>query len=82
MGLLKKIFYRGTAAMTDRVTRLRNHQKNIDRYRSLLTTKLSETERRFLEKRVSEERFAIAMLEFMSPSHALQTPRAKERAAP
>ena len=55
------------AAMTDRIARLRTHQKNIDRYQGLLTTKLSEIERRFLERRVSEERFAIAMLEFMSP---------------
>ena len=54
--------------MTDRNARLRIHQKNIDRYQGLLTTKLSEIERRFLERRVSEERFAIAMLEFMSPA--------------
>ena len=54
--------------MTDRIARLRTHQKNIDRYQGLLSTKLSETERRFLERRVSEERFAIAMLEFMSPA--------------
>jgi hypothetical protein len=54
--------------MTDRIALLRIHQRNIDRYQSLLTTKLSEIERRFLERRVSEERFAIAMLEFMSPA--------------
>jgi len=53
--------------MTDRIDRLRTHLKNIDHYLDLLTTNLSETERRFLERRVSEERLAIAMLEFMSP---------------
>jgi hypothetical protein len=54
--------------MDERIARLRTHQKNIDRYLGLLKTKLSEAEQKFLEKRVSEERFAIAMLEFMSPS--------------
>ena len=54
--------------MTDRITRLRTHQRNVDRYQRLLNTKLSETERLFLERRVSEERLAIAMLEFMSPA--------------
>jgi hypothetical protein len=34
----------------------------------LLKTKLTEVERQFLEKRLSEERLAIAMLQFMSPS--------------
>jgi hypothetical protein len=53
--------------MDERIARLRTHQKNIDRYQGLLKTKLSEAEQKFLEKRVSEERFAIAMLEFMSP---------------
>ena len=70
------------AAMTDRIARLRTHQRNIDRYQSLLTTKLSETERRFLEKRVSEERFAIAMLEFMSPAahqRSMCLPGAREK---
>jgi hypothetical protein len=55
--------------MQERIARLRTHQKNVDRYQSLLKTTLSETERHFLEKLVSEERLAIAMLEFMSPAH-------------
>ena len=54
--------------MDTRNTRLRAHQKNIDRYEGLLKTKLTEVERQFLEKRLSEERLAIAMLQFMSPS--------------
>jgi hypothetical protein len=54
--------------METRVIRLRTHQKNIDRYQRLLKTKLSETERRYLEKRLSEE--TIAMLRFTSPSAA------------
>jgi len=63
---VKKTF--GEIDMDERIARLRTHQKNIDRYQGLLKTKLSEAEQKYLEKRVSEERFAIAMLEFMSPS--------------
>jgi hypothetical protein len=53
--------------MDEKVARLRTHQKNIDRYQGLLKTKLSEAEKHYLEKRLSEERFAITMLQFMSP---------------
>ena len=52
--------------METRIVQLRTHQKNIDRYEGLLETKLSEAERQFIEKRLSEERLAIAMLQFMS----------------
>ena len=40
-------------------------QRNIDRYQKLLETNLSEIESRFVEQRLSEERFALAMLQFM-----------------
>jgi hypothetical protein len=53
--------------MDDRIARLRTHQKNIDRYQELLKTKLTDIEVQLLERRLSEERFAIAMLKFMSP---------------
>jgi hypothetical protein len=56
--------------MDERNARFRTHQKNIDRYQDLLQTKLSETEKRYIEKRLSEERFAIAKLVFMSPRAA------------
>jgi len=56
--------------METRIVQLRTHQKNIDRYKGLLETKLSQVERLYIEKCVSEERFAIAMLDFMSPSQA------------
>ena len=52
--------------METRVIQLRTHQKNIDRYQGLLKTKLSETERQYLEKQLAEE--TIAMLQ-LSPSH-------------
>ena len=53
--------------------RLSAHQKNIERYQHLLKTNLSEVERQYIEKRLSEERLAIAMLQFMNPASAGQT---------
>ena len=53
--------------------RLSTHQKNIERYQDLLETKLSEVERQYIEKRISEERLAMAMLQFVSPASAGQT---------
>jgi hypothetical protein len=52
--------------MEERITRLRAHLRNIDRYQSLLKTKLSDAEQRYLEGRLSEERFAITTLNFTS----------------
>ena len=43
---------------------LRTPQENIERYRDLLTTKLTEVELRYID---TEERFAIAILQFTSP---------------
>jgi hypothetical protein len=54
--------------METRIVQLRTHQKNIDRYEGLLQTRLSAAERQYIEKRLSEERLAMAMLQFMSPS--------------
>ena len=48
--------------METRVIRLRTHQKNIDRYRGLLKTKLSETERQYLAKQLAEETMAMLQL--------------------
>jgi len=58
--------------MDERIARLRTHQNNIDRYQRLLKTELTELEMHYLEKRLSEERFAMAMLHFMSPQRAHQ----------
>lgn len=54
--------------MEEKIARLRAHQCNIDRYEGLLKSKLSAVELRFVERRLSEERFALALLQFMSPS--------------
>lgn len=39
--------------------RLRGHQSNIDRYRRLLGTHLSELERSYVERRLSEEQASV-----------------------
>lgn len=51
--------------MNEKAARLRAHLRNIDRYQKLLRSNLSATELRFVEQRLSEERFALAMLQFM-----------------
>ncbi len=38
---------------------LRTHRNNINRYRRMLRTELTELERRYIEKRLSEERSAM-----------------------
>jgi hypothetical protein len=66
--------------MDDRIARLHTHQKNIDRYQRLLKTKLNEVESQYLEKRLSEERFWMAMLNTPTdaPSMWRDLPRALE----
>jgi hypothetical protein len=54
--------------MTERNNRLRTHEQNIERYQSLLKTKLNDVEQQYIQKRLSEERFRVAMLQFMSPN--------------
>jgi hypothetical protein len=54
------------------IARLRTHQKNIERYQSLLKTNLNDVEMQFLEGRLSEERLAIAILQFMGSSGAAE----------
>jgi hypothetical protein len=56
--------------MNERIGRLRSHQRNIYRYESLLKSSLSELELRFVEQRLSEERVALAVLQFMSPGNS------------
>ncbi len=61
----------------ERTARFRAHQKNIDRYRGLLKTKLTEFEREYIEKRLSEEQFEAGML-FQSPSFTLTVSAAQK----
>jgi 5-bromo-4-chloroindolyl phosphate hydrolysis protein len=43
-------------------------RKNISRYENMLKTELTDLERQFVQKRLSEERFTIALLQYMSAS--------------
>src|SRR5690349_13147783 len=43
----------------EHLARLRAHRANVHRYRRLLTTRLSELERTYIEGRLSEEQAAI-----------------------
>jgi hypothetical protein len=43
----------------EKVARLRAHDNNINRYRRLLRTNLSDLERQFIERRLYEEEAAI-----------------------
>ena len=52
--------------MATRIVELRTHQTNISRYENMLKTELSDVERQFVQRRLSEERFTIALLQFMS----------------
>jgi hypothetical protein len=42
------------------VAQLRTHQANIERYENMLRTVLTDLERQFVQKRLSEERLASA----------------------
>ena len=64
--------------MDETIARLDAHQKNIDRYQRLLKTKLNEVELQYLEKRLSEERFWMAMLNSRTPSMRRHLPTALE----
>src|SRR5262245_49516644 len=48
------------------IARLRAHRRNIDRYRRLLETKLSEIERQYLERRLSEEQATMVEIHVQS----------------
>ena len=58
--------------MSERIARVDAHQRNIERYEGLLKSSLNETELRFVNQRLLEERRALAMLQLMSPSNASQ----------
>ena len=46
----------------ENLARLRAHRNNIHRYRRLLATRLSDLERDYIERRLSEERASMEAL--------------------
>ncbi|MBR0801288.1 hypothetical protein JQ615_38675 [Bradyrhizobium jicamae] len=51
-----------TSSADEQLARLRVHRNNIRRYRRLLETDLTDLERRFIEKRLEEERKSLGEL--------------------
>jgi hypothetical protein len=52
------------------LAQFRAHRQNINRYRSLLQTNLTEFERRFIERRIAEEEAAVSALAFGDTQYA------------
>ena len=48
--------------LDERFVRLRSHRNNIARYRRLLKTSLTDLERQFIERRLSEEQSEFELL--------------------
>jgi len=48
--------------LDEKLERLRTHQKGIERYRRLLATRLSDLERAYIERRLSEEQASVRAL--------------------
>ena len=59
----------------EKLARLRTHRNNIDRYRRLLKTRLTELERQYIEARLSEEQSALERLAAATFPLAFQVPR-------
>jgi hypothetical protein len=69
-------------AMDESGARLRTHLRNIDRYQNLLKTHLTELELQYLEKRLLEERSAIAALHFNRLRSSAIVPRGPSTSSP
>jgi hypothetical protein len=63
-----------TTMIDEKLALLRTHRNNISRYRRLLKTKLTDLERQFIERRVSEERSAMEELAAATFPLAFQMP--------
>ena len=73
----------------ENIARLRAHRNNIQRSRQLLETRLTDLERQFIEKRLSEEQLALETLAastypLTSPTGAgdVALPRSADAVAP
>lgn len=57
--------------LDETLAQFRAHRQNLNRYRSLLRTTLTELERDFIERRIAEEEAAVSALAFYaSPPNA------------
>jgi hypothetical protein len=63
--------------MSERIAREHAHRRNIERYEGLLKSRLNDTELRFVNQRLLEERRDLAVLQLVSPrdpSQLIQSP--------
>jgi hypothetical protein len=60
--------------LDENLARIRAHRNNIHRYRRLLKTTLSDIERQFVERRLSEESSALVALTSRTFPIALSIP--------
>ncbi|MCS3763159.1 DUF4349 domain-containing protein [Bradyrhizobium sp. 62B] len=60
--------------LDENLARIRTHRNNIHRYRSLLATRLSDIEREFVERRLSEENSTLQALTSQTFPIALTRP--------
>jgi hypothetical protein len=65
--------------MIDETDHLRARRNNVRRYRRLLQTELTELERRYIERRLNEEKSAMESL--TSSTVSLQNPRTDQISA-
>ena len=62
------------STLDEDLTRIRAHRNNIQRYRRLAETHLSDRERQFVERRLSEEQAALEALTSKAFPVALKMP--------
>ncbi|WP_245312836.1 hypothetical protein [Bradyrhizobium macuxiense] len=65
---------RTSQRIDERLERLRAHRNNIGRYRRLLNTELSDLEREFVDRRLSEEVMAMQLLTADMPPLVMDQP--------
>lgn len=56
----------------EKIVRLRTYRKNVERYLRLLQTTLTEVERQYIEKRLTEEQSAMKLLSASSFQMAVE----------
>ncbi|MCK1707665.1 MULTISPECIES: hypothetical protein [unclassified Bradyrhizobium] len=62
----------------EKLVRLRTYQKNVERYLGLLQTTLTEIERQYVERRLTEEQSAMELLAASSFQMAVEANVAKQ----
>jgi hypothetical protein len=71
-----------TKMIDEQLTRLRSYRNSIDRYRRLLKTNLTELERRYVEKRLSEQQLAFEKLAASTFPLTFKMPEPQQQRSP